>query len=75
VTLLFRPIAWNELTDGGCSYIGVNACDLDTQCSARILSVEALSQAEFATEARYALHEAGWTEAFERLEKLLASTS
>ena len=34
-----------------------------------------LSQAEFATEARYALHEAGWTEAFERLEKLLGSAS
>jgi hypothetical protein len=34
-----------------------------------------MSQGEFATEARYARHEAGWTEAFERLEKLLASTS
>ena len=34
-----------------------------------------MSQAEFATEARYALHEAGWTEAFERLEKLLGSPS
>jgi uncharacterized protein YndB with AHSA1/START domain len=34
-----------------------------------------MSQGEFATEARYALHEAGWTEALERLEKLLGSTS
>ena len=34
-----------------------------------------MSQAEFATEARYALHEAGWTEAFERLERLLGGTS
>jgi uncharacterized protein YndB with AHSA1/START domain len=30
-----------------------------------------LSQGEFATKERYALHEAGWTESFERLEMLL----
>lgn len=32
-----------------------------------------LSQGEFATEERYALHEAGWIESLERLERLLAS--
>ena len=32
-----------------------------------------LSQGEFATEERRALHEAGWTESFERLERLLGS--
>ena len=31
-----------------------------------------LVQSPFATEARYALHEAGWTETFERLERFLA---
>lgn len=31
------------------------------------------TQDEFATEARRALHEAGWTEAFERLEQVLAA--
>lgn len=30
-----------------------------------------LVQGKFATEERYALHEAGWTESFERLEELL----
>ena len=30
-----------------------------------------LTQGEFATEERYALHEAGWTESFARLEELL----
>jgi uncharacterized protein YndB with AHSA1/START domain len=30
-----------------------------------------LTQGEFATEERYALHEAGWTESFERLEQVL----
>jgi uncharacterized protein YndB with AHSA1/START domain len=30
-----------------------------------------LTQGEFATEERYALHEAGWTESFEQLEQLL----
>ena len=30
-----------------------------------------LTHGEFATEERYALHEAGWTESFERLEQLL----
>jgi len=30
-----------------------------------------LTQGEFATEERYALHDAGWTESFERLEQLL----
>jgi uncharacterized protein YndB with AHSA1/START domain len=30
-----------------------------------------LTQGEFATEERYALHEAGWTESFERLEQML----
>jgi uncharacterized protein YndB with AHSA1/START domain len=34
-----------------------------------------MTQGDFATEARYALHKAGWAEAFERLEKLLAATS
>lgn len=32
-----------------------------------------LVQGEFATEERYALHEAGWTESFERLEELLSA--
>jgi uncharacterized protein YndB with AHSA1/START domain len=32
-----------------------------------------LTQGEFATEERCALHEAGWTESFERLERLLGS--
>jgi uncharacterized protein YndB with AHSA1/START domain len=32
-----------------------------------------LTQGEFATEERYALHEAGWTESFERLEQVLMS--
>jgi len=31
-----------------------------------------LDQGLFATEARYALHEAGWTETLERLERFLA---
>ena len=31
-----------------------------------------LDQGPFATEARHALHEAGWTEALERLERFLA---
>lgn len=31
-----------------------------------------LDQGPFATEARYALHEAGWTETLERLERFLA---
>lgn len=31
-----------------------------------------LTQGTFATEERYALHEAGWTESFERLEQLMA---
>jgi uncharacterized protein YndB with AHSA1/START domain len=31
-----------------------------------------LTHGEFATEERYALHEAGWTESFERLDALLA---
>ena len=31
-----------------------------------------LDQGPFATEARYALHEAGWTETLERLEQFLA---
>lgn len=30
-----------------------------------------LTQGEFATEERYALHEAGWTESFERLQQVL----
>ena len=30
-----------------------------------------LTQGEFATEERYALHRAGWTESFERLEQML----
>jgi uncharacterized protein YndB with AHSA1/START domain len=30
-----------------------------------------LTQGEFATEERYALHEAGWTESFDRLEQML----
>jgi uncharacterized protein YndB with AHSA1/START domain len=30
-----------------------------------------LTQREFATEERYGLHEAGWTESFDRLEQLL----
>jgi len=30
-----------------------------------------LTQGEFATEERYALHKAGWTESFERLEQVL----
>lgn len=28
-------------------------------------------EGEFATEERYSLHQAGWTESFERLEQLL----
>jgi uncharacterized protein YndB with AHSA1/START domain len=32
-----------------------------------------LTQGEFATEARYALHEAGWTETLERLDQHLRS--
>jgi uncharacterized protein YndB with AHSA1/START domain len=31
-----------------------------------------LTHGEFATQERYALHEAGWTESFERLERLLS---
>jgi uncharacterized protein YndB with AHSA1/START domain len=34
-----------------------------------------MTQGAFATEDRYALHQAGWTEAFERLEGLLGGTS
>ena len=34
-----------------------------------------LTQGGFATEARRALHEAGWTESFERLEQVLAETA
>jgi uncharacterized protein YndB with AHSA1/START domain len=33
------------------------------------------SQADFATERRRALHEQGWTEAFDKLEALMASAS
>ena len=33
----------------------------------------ALAQGPFTTDARRALHENGWTEAFEKLERLLAS--
>jgi hypothetical protein len=32
-----------------------------------------LSQGRFATEARLALHEGGWTDSFERLSELIAS--
>ena len=32
----------------------------------------ALSQGEFATEARLALHKAGWTESFVKLRELMA---
>jgi uncharacterized protein YndB with AHSA1/START domain len=31
-----------------------------------------LDQGEFATEERFALHEAGWTESFDRLEQMLS---
>ena len=34
-----------------------------------------LDQGVFATEERYALHEAGWTESFERLEQVLGKAS
>jgi uncharacterized protein YndB with AHSA1/START domain len=34
-----------------------------------------LVQGEFATEERHALHEAGWTESFERLEELLRGST
>jgi uncharacterized protein YndB with AHSA1/START domain len=37
-------------------------------------TVVRMTQSSFATEARYALHEAGWTEAFERLEGLLGAS-
>jgi uncharacterized protein YndB with AHSA1/START domain len=33
-----------------------------------------LTQGDFATEARYAFHEAGWSESFDRLEALLAES-
>lgn len=32
-----------------------------------------LTQGDFATEERYALHEAGWTQALDKLERLLSA--